>query len=72
MKNPFQQQNDMKDVNDMHDNNINSINNVIFHSESIQRVKLGKWIGRILNMMMIQDIVIMTYLIVRASRGSKF
>ena len=56
----------------MHDNNINSINNVIFHSESIQRVKLGKWIGRILNMMMIQDIVIMTYLIVRASRGSMF
>ena len=56
----------------MHDNSINSMNNVISHCESIKRVKLGKWIGRILNMMMIHDIVIMTYLIVRASRGSKF
>ena len=56
----------------MHDNNISSMNNVISHCESIKRVKLGKWIGRILNMMMIHDIVIMTYLIVRVSGGSKF
>ena len=42
----------------MHDNDINFMNNMIM-------------IGRILNIMMIHDIVIMTYLIVRVSLGCK-
>ena len=43
----------------MHDNDINFMNNMIM-------------IGRILNIMMIHDIVIMTYLIGGVSGGSKF